>query len=303
MTIANTARTAVAIAVTSPRQVCGHGRRLWARRGPGLERGTRPRRTGRRPDDVPLQTSGQVQLSRGGRASGWEVRSGVPVGGRSALHAAGRLRVNRSSATCGRLRHVAEALPTTAYGCACLGGRQHEILDAQGRGPGLDRSPSTGKAAGLGAPDRWIGMWSARVLCAFGVGYAVTMVASFAAMGNLGEATRRPLPGHHGGPDPRHGAGPGAADRGIHPCVPDGTKTYSMTASARGLGGAHRATGRRSGVTGFPVRVLWAGLDGGLAGPGDVTGAAAGPGRRARRAGRGRIVAEFFDTGYSRTLA
>ena len=55
------------------------------------------------------------------------------------------------------------------------------ILEHRPGGPGLDRSPSTGKAAGLGGTktDRWIGMWSARVLCAFGVGYAVTMVAGF----------------------------------------------------------------------------------------------------------------------------
>src|SRR6201986_4203966 len=39
--------------------------------------------------------------------------------------------------------------------------------------------------------------------------------------------------------------------------------------------------------------------DRGMAGPGGVEGAAAGPGRRLL-AGHGRIVAEFFDTGYGR---
>jgi hypothetical protein len=50
------------------------------------------------------------------------------------------------------------------------------------------------------------------------------------------------------------------------------------------------------------MRTPDAGRLGGLAGSGDVAGAAAVPGRRA--GGRhGRIVAEFFDVGYSRTLA
>jgi len=50
--------------------------------------------------------------------------------------------------------------------------------------PGLDGSPGKGTAAGLAGTktDRWIGMWSARVLAALGVAYAVTMVAGFAAM-------------------------------------------------------------------------------------------------------------------------
>jgi hypothetical protein len=50
---------------------------------------------------------------------------------------------------------------------------------------GLDGLPGGGTAAGLGGTkaDHWIGMWSARVLCAFGVAYAVIMVAGFAAMG------------------------------------------------------------------------------------------------------------------------
>jgi hypothetical protein len=56
------------------------------------------------------------------------------------------------------------------------------ILEHQ---PGrLDGSAGEGTAAGFGGTkaDRWIGMWSARVLCAIGVAYAVTMVAGFAAM-------------------------------------------------------------------------------------------------------------------------
>ena len=67
---------------------------------------------------------------------------------------------------------------------------------------------------------------------------------------------------------------------------------------------------RRPGDAGPPgmalaraaVRVLRAGLDRALAGSGDVAGAAAGQ-AAARVAGHGRIVAEFFDVGYSRTLA
>lgn len=98
--------------------------------------------------------------------------------------------------------------------------------------PGRGGSAGTGTAAGLGgtATDRWIGMWSARVLCAFGVAYAVTMVAGFAAMGNLS----KPLE------DPYLAImevlilvmAPVLVLLAvvIHACAPDGTKTYSMTA-------------------------------------------------------------------------
>ncbi len=55
-------------------------------------------------------------------------------------------------------------------------------------------------------------------------------------------------------------------------------------------------------MRGPPVRVLRAGVDGGLAGPGNVAGQAAGAGRALVR-GHGVIVAEFFDAGQSRTVA
>jgi hypothetical protein len=89
-----------------------------------------------------------------------------------------------------------------------------------------------GPAAGLAGTkaDRWIGMWSARVLCAFGVAYTVTMVVGFAAMGNLS----KPLE------DPYLAIievlilvmAPILVLLAvvIHACAPDGTKTYSMTA-------------------------------------------------------------------------
>jgi hypothetical protein len=50
---------------------------------------------------------------------------------------------------------------------------------------GLDGLPGEGTAAGLGGTkaDRLIGMWSARVLCAFGVAYAVTMVVGLPPWG------------------------------------------------------------------------------------------------------------------------
>jgi site-specific DNA recombinase len=68
------------------------------------------------------------------------------------------------------------------------------------------------------------------------------------------------------------------------------------------VGGGHRAPpGGRAWPWRAAVRLLRAGLDRGLAGSGDVTGAAAGPGHRTgsrARAHRGRV----FDTGYSRTL-
>ena len=107
-----------------------------------------------------------------------------------------------------------------------------KILERGPGGPGLDGSAGTGTAAGLGGTktDRWIGMWSARVLCAFGVAYAVTMVAGFAVMGNLS----KPLE------DPYLALmevlilvmAPVLVLLAvvIHACAPDGTKTYSMTA-------------------------------------------------------------------------
>src|SRR6266571_3538692 len=68
------------------------------------------------------------------------------------------------------------------------------ILERRPGGPGLDGSPGRETAAGLGGTkaDRWIGMWSARVLFAFGVAYAVTMVAGFAAMGTLSKPLEDP---------------------------------------------------------------------------------------------------------------
>jgi hypothetical protein len=93
-------------------------------------------------------------------------------------------------------------------------------------GPGLDGSPGLGGTKA----DRWIGMWSARVLFAFGVAYAVTMVAGFAGMGNLS----KPLE------DPYLAImevlilvmAPVLVLLAvvIHACAPEGTRTYSMTA-------------------------------------------------------------------------
>jgi hypothetical protein len=107
------------------------------------------------------------------------------------------------------------------------------ILDEHRPGvPGPGGSPGHATAAGLGGTtaDRWIGMWSARVLCAFGAAYAVTMVGGFAAMGTLSKPLEDPY----------------LAIMEVlilvmapvlvllaavtHACAPDGTKTYSMTA-------------------------------------------------------------------------
>ncbi len=111
------------------------------------------------------------------------------------------------------------------------------ILERRPGGPGLDGSPGKGAAAGLGGTkaDRWIGMWSARVLFAFGIAYAVTMVAGFAAMGNLSKPLEDPY----------------LAIMEvlilvmapilvllavvIHACAPEGTKTFGPAAS-RGPG-------------------------------------------------------------------
>jgi hypothetical protein len=109
------------------------------------------------------------------------------------------------------------------------------ILEHSPGGLGLDGSAGGGTAAGLGGTkaDRWIGMWSARALCAIGVAYAVTMVAGFATMGNLS----KPLE------DPYLAVmevlilvmAPILVLLAvvIHACAPDGTKTYSMTALPR----------------------------------------------------------------------
>ena len=58
-------------------------------------------------------------------------------------------------------------------------------------GPGPGRSAGRQTPAGLAGSraDRWIGMWSARVLFAIGVSYAVIMIIGFAAMGT----TSKPL--------------------------------------------------------------------------------------------------------------
>ena len=66
-------------------------------------------------------------------------------------------------------------------------------------------------------------------------------------------------------------------------------------------GGIGPPAGQGTGTVRFAVRVLRAGVDGGLAGPGRA-GAAAGAGGGAVR-GHGIIVAEFFDAGQSRTVA
>jgi hypothetical protein len=115
---------------------------------------------------------------------------------------------------------------------ACVRGGHVKTVEHKPRVPGADRSPGKGTAAGLGGTktDRWIGMWSARVLAAFGVAYAVTMVVGFAAMGNLSKPLEDPY----------------LAIMEvlilvmapilvllavvIHACAPEGTKTYSITA-------------------------------------------------------------------------
>jgi hypothetical protein len=65
------------------------------------------------------------------------------------------------------------------------------IVEHKSSGGALDQPSGEGPAARLGGTrtDRWIGMWSARALCAIGVSYAVTMIIGFAAMGN----TSKPL--------------------------------------------------------------------------------------------------------------
>jgi hypothetical protein len=116
---------------------------------------------------------------------GGQVRS-PGQGGRSALLAAGQV-VRQCSLA--RVKGWApyETVPVIADGCACMEVAHMRILEHRPGGPGLDGSPGKGTAAGLAGTktDRWIGMWSARVLAAFGVAYAVTMVAGFAAMGTL----------------------------------------------------------------------------------------------------------------------
>lgn len=72
---------------------------------------------------------------------------------------------------------------------------------------------------------------------------------------------------------------------------------------ARGVGRAvGAATNRRQGERRPAVRVLRSGVDGGLAGPGDVAGTAAEQADTLVR-GHGQVVAEFFDEGQSRTVA
>ena len=96
----------------------------------------------------------------------------------------------------------------------------------------LDGLPGGGTAAGLAGTttDRWIGMWSARVLCAFGVAYAVTMVAGFAAMGDLSKPLEDPYLAVMEVLILVMAPVLVLLAAVIHACAPDGTKTYSMTA-------------------------------------------------------------------------
>jgi hypothetical protein len=97
---------------------------------------------------------------------------------------------------------------------------------------GLDGLPRQGTAAGLAGTkaDHWIGMWSARVLCAFGVAYAVTMVAGFAAMGDLSKPLEDPYLAVMEVLILVMAPVLVLLAAVIHACAPDGTKTYSMTA-------------------------------------------------------------------------
>jgi hypothetical protein len=106
------------------------------------------------------------------------------------------------------------------------------ILKHRPGGPGLDGSPGKGTATGLAGTktDRWIGMWSARVLCAFGVAYAVTMVAGFAAMGNLSKPLEDPYLAIMEVLILVMAPILVLLAAVIHACAPEGTKTYSMTA-------------------------------------------------------------------------
>jgi hypothetical protein len=73
-------------------------------------------------------------------------------------------------------------------------------------------------------------MWSARVLCAFGVAYAVTMVAGFAAMGNLSKPLEDPYLAIMEALILVMAPVLVLLAVVIHACAPEGTKTYSMTA-------------------------------------------------------------------------
>jgi len=107
-----------------------------------------------------------------------------------------------------------------------------KVLERRPGGPGLGGSAGQGTAAGLAGTttDRWIGMWSARVLAAFGVAYAVTMVAGFAAMGNLGKPLEDPYLAIMEVLILVMAPVLVLLAVAIHACAPEGTKTCSMTA-------------------------------------------------------------------------
>ena len=106
------------------------------------------------------------------------------------------------------------------------------ILRRRPGGPGPDGSPGTGTAAGLAGTkaDRWIGMWSARVLAAFGVAYAVTMVAGFAVMVNLSKPLEDPYLAIMEVLILVMAPILVLLAAVIHACAPEGTKTCSITA-------------------------------------------------------------------------
>ena len=73
-------------------------------------------------------------------------------------------------------------------------------------------------------------MWSARALAAFGVAYAVTMVAGFAAMGTLSKPLEDPYLAIMEALILVMAPVLVLLAVVIHACAPEGTKTYSMTA-------------------------------------------------------------------------
>jgi hypothetical protein len=106
------------------------------------------------------------------------------------------------------------------------------MVERTPRVPGPDRSSGQETAAGLGGTeaDRWIGMWSARMLGAIGVVYAVTMVAGFAVMGNLSKPLEDPYLAIMEVLILVMAPILVLLAAVIHACAPHGAKTYSMTA-------------------------------------------------------------------------
>jgi hypothetical protein len=183
-------------------------------------------------------------------------------------------------------------------------GQRHRAR-AAAAGPGLPRAPvrhcrrrMATLRVGLSRP-RSLNAISGKMMIQDNFAVFISGMVDFRCLS--GFATRNPgMLGKNGYvPGPAGGEGDGSQEAAGR----SGGVRGARVRRAGAVGGARGASpGRGAGAGRFAVRVLRAGVDGGLAGPGVVAGPAAGAGR-VPGPGHGSIAAEFFDVGESRSVA